>query len=333
MNILLTGGAGYIGSHIAVVLASSGHDPVLLDNFTNSSPTVISKIEKITGRKQPFYNLDIRDTEKLSQVMRVHEIEAVIHLAGLKSVGESVNAPIEYYANNVQGTISLALAMKKVELKRLVFSSSATVYGQPNYLPIDESHPLQPTNPYGRNKLQAEQILQDLAESDPNWSICCLRYFNPVGAHETGMIGEFPKGVPNNLMPLIAEVASRHRKKLTVFGGDYDTFDGTGVRDYIHVMDLAEGHLAALKFLFKNNGIEFINLGNGSGLSVLEMIAKFEEVSGVEIPYEIADRRPGDIAACYADPLKANSILSWHATRDLQNMCDSLWRWEIQRKS
>lgn len=277
----------------------------LLDNFSNSSHSVIEDIEKISGRKQVFYDLDIRDTDAVCHILKIHKIDAVIHLAGLKSVGDSSNVPINYYSNNVQGAISLVQAMEFVGVRRLVFSSSATVYGSPKYLPIDELHPSKPTNPYGRNKLHVEQFLSDVATSNRAWSISCLRYFNPVGAHDSGHIGEFPIGVPNNLMPYIAEVASGYRKNLFIFGGDYPTSDGTGVRDYIHVMDLAEGHVAALRFVSTNKGIEYFNLGSGKGFSVLEMISKFEEVSGEKIKYEVSERRVGDVAVSYADSSKA----------------------------
>jgi UDP-glucose 4-epimerase len=325
VNILLTGGTGYIGSHTAVVLSQAGHEVVLLDNFCNSSPSVLDRLEKILGKALPCIEADVRETEVVEKVLREYKIDAVIHFAGLKAVGESNAKPVEYYANNVQGTISLLLAMSAVGVKTLVFSSSATVYGDPQYLPIDENHSTNPTNPYGRTKLQIEEILRDLSNSDPGWKIICLRYFNPVGAHESGLIGEDPNGVPNNLMPYIVQVASGTLPFLKVFGNNYSTADGTGVRDYIHVMDLAEGHLAALQFLENFYGIDIINLGSGQGTSVLEVIDAFQGVSGVEIAYQVIDRRIGDTASSYASPGKALSRLAWGACRSLEKMCESSW--------
>jgi UDP-glucose 4-epimerase len=325
MNVLLTGGMGYIGSHTGVVLLNSGHRVVLYDNLSNSSDRVLEKLAQVTGQLVPFVKGDVRDTDLLKATLAAHEIDAVIHFAGLKAVGESVEKPVEYYANNVQGTISLLQAMQSVHIKTLVFSSSATVYGQPQYLPLDESHPTSATNPYGRSKLHIEEMLNDVAASDPDWRIACLRYFNPVGAHESGLIGENPNGAPNNLMPYIAQVAAGQRPRLSVFGGDYPTEDGTGVRDYIHVMDLAEGHAAALSFLSETTGWHAINLGTGRGYSVLDMVQAFEKASGCQVPYQIVVRRAGDVAACYANPNKAGECLNWHARRSLDDMCASTW--------
>lgn len=301
---------------------------MLYDNLSNSSDQVLEKLSQITGRPIPFVKGDVRDTELLKSMLTSHGIDAVIHFAGLKAVGESVEKPVEYYANNVQGTISLLQAMQSAKVKTLVFSSSATVYGEPQYLPLDENHPTSATNPYGRSKLHIEEILNDLAESDAEWRIACLRYFNPVGAHESGQIGENPNGVPNNLMPYIAQVATGQRPCLSVFGGDYPTEDGTGVRDYIHVMDLVEGHAAALNFLSQTPGWHAINLGTGQGYSVLDMVQAFEKASGCEVPYQIVARRAGDVAACYANPTKASECLNWRAIRSLGDMCASTWRFQ-----
>ncbi len=328
MKILLTGGTGYIGSHTAIVLQLLGHQVLLYDNLSNSADSVLEKLFQITGQQILFVRGDVRDTELLRNTLASHCIDAVIHFAGLKAVGESVEKPADYYANNVQGTISLLQAMQSVQVKTLVFSSSATVYGEPQYLPLDENHPTSATNPYGRSKLHIEEMLNDVAASDPNWRMVCLRYFNPVGAHESGLIGESPSGVPNNLMPYIAQVAADQRAELKVFGSDYHTPDGTGVRDYIHVMDLAEGHAAALNFLSKNVGWHAINLGTGKGYSVLEMVQAFEEASGRQVPYKIVARRAGDVAACYADPQKASEVLNWRAMRTLDDMCTSTWRFQ-----
>jgi UDP-glucose 4-epimerase len=333
LNILLTGGSGYIGSHTAVVLQEAGHRVFIYDNFCNSDPMVSLTLEKITN--QPFKTIqgDIRDTVLLQQTLETHHIDAVIHFAGLKAVGESAKIPVDYYANNVQGTISLLQAMQAASHRptTLVFSSSATVYGDPQYLPINESHPTGATNPYGRTKLHIEEILGDLARADSNWRIACLRYFNPVGAHPSGLIGENPNGIPNNLMPFVAQVAVGKLKQLNVFGNDYDTSDGTGVRDYIHVMDLAEGHLAALRYLGDshiNAGLHTFNLGTGRGFSVLEMVKAFESASGQSIPFHIAPRREGDIASCYASTELAEQKLGWKATRDLKAMCESSWHFQ-----
>ena len=328
MNLLLTGGTGYIGSHTAVVLSELGHQVILYDNLSNSSDSVPEKLAQITGQVIPFIRGDVRDTELLRGSLNSHNIAAVIHFAGLKAVGESIEKPTDYYANNIQGTISLLQAMQWAHVKTLVFSSSATVYGEPQYLPLDESHPTCATNPYGRSKLHIEEMLNDVAAANSDWRIACLRYFNPVGAHESCLIGEHPNGVPNNLMPYIAQVAAGQRTELSVFGNDYPTADGTGVRDYIHVMDLAEGHAAALGFLSRTTGWHAINLGTGKGYSVLEMIQAFEKASGRRVPYKIVTRRTGDVATCYADPKKAIERLNWSATRSLDDMCSSAWRFQ-----
>jgi len=328
MNILLTGGTGYIGSHTALVLSHLGHKVVLLDNLSNSPCTVIEKIFQITKENMPFIKCDIRDTNTVKEALRIHRIDAIVHFAGLKSVGVSVNQPINYYANNVQGTISLLNAAQDESVKTLVFSSSATVYGQPKYLPLDEAHPTSAINPYGRSKLHIEEMLRDVAASDSEWRIACLRYFNPAGAHESGLIGENPRGVPNNLMPYMAQAAAGQRSPLNIFGNDYPTPDGTGIRDYIHVMDLAEGHAATLNFLVQNSGWHALNLGTGQGYSVLEMIQAFERVSGQKLPYQITSRRIGDVAECYANPEKAAHLLKWTAKRTLDDMCASAWRFQ-----
>lgn len=327
MNILLTGGAGYIGSHTAVVLSQAGHEVVLLDNFCNSQKSVLGRLQKILDRVLPCVEGDVRDTALVAKTLQDYKIDAVIHFAGLKAVGESFEKPIEYYANNVQGTISLLEAMKSTNIKTLVFSSSATVYGDPQYLPIDENHPTNATNAYGRSKLHIEEMLKDVANSDSEWKIICLRYFNPVGAHESGLIGESPNGLPNNLMPYIAQVAAGALPCLNVYGSDYPTVDGTGVRDYIHVMDLAEGHLAAVAKLSKP-GVLYINLGTGIGYSVLEMVNTFNLVSGKPIRYEAADRRVGDMASCYADSTLAKELLGWSAKFKIDRMCQDSWRWQ-----
>lgn len=328
MNILITGGAGYIGCHTALVLCQLGHDVVLLDNLSNSSERVLDKLFQITGKQLPLIKGDTRNTALVTEVLRSNHIDAVLHFAGLKAVGESVAKPLSYYANNVHGTLSLLEAMQASAIKTLVFSSSATVYGQPQYLPLDEGHPTSVTNPYGRSKLQIEEILNDVAISDPEWRIACLRYFNPVGAHDSGLIGENPNGVPNNLMPYIAQVAAGQQNELSVFGNDYPTPDGTGVRDYIHVMDLAEGHVAALDLLSKATGWHAINLGTGKGYSVLEMVNAFEKASGRKVPYQLVARRAGDVAECYAKPQKANEVLRWTAKRSLDDMCASTWNFQ-----
>ncbi|WP_334134010.1 UDP-glucose 4-epimerase GalE [Tepidimonas sp.] len=333
MNILLTGGLGYIGSHTAVVLAQAGHRVVLLDNLSNSRLEVADRLAHILGERPPTEVADVLDTVRLQLILQHHRIDAVVHFAGLKAVGESVAQPLAYFHNNVAGTISLLRAMAPTGVRLLVFSSSATVYGQPQRLPLSESHPTGVTNPYGRTKLHIEQMLQDLAASDPTWRIAVLRYFNPVGAHDSGLIGEDPNGIPNNLMPYIARVAVGWLPVLNVWGNDYPTPDGTGVRDYIHVMDLADGHRAALDHLAHlTQPLEVFNLGTGSGTSVLEMVAAFEAASGRHVPYCIAARRPGDVAACWADPTKAQRVLGWRATRTLHDMCASAWRF-MQRQA
>lgn len=329
MNILLTGGTGYIGSHATIILIEAGHKVVLFDNLSNSRLDVVDRLKRITDQSTPFVEGDVRDTSLLSQTLRDYEIDAVIHFAGLKSVGESVLGPLRYFDNNVGGTISLLEAMQVNNVKTLVFSSSATVYGEPQYLPIDEMHPTSANNPYGRTKLQIEEMLQDLASSDASWRIACLRYFNPVGAHHSGLIGEDPNGVPNNLMPFVSRVAAGSYRFVKIFGGDYPTHDGTGIRDYIHVLDLAEGHLAAINFLKKGHlGWYAINLGTGYGSSVLEMINQFSVSNGVKVPYEIVARRPGDVASCYASAEKAEKMLKWKASRNLDDMCTSAWKWQ-----
>lgn len=333
MNILLTGGLGYIGSHTAVVLAQAGHRVVLLDNLSNSRLEVADRLACIVGQRPPTEVADVLDTVRLQLILQHHRIEAVVHFAGLKAVGESVAQPLAYFHNNVAGTVSLLRAMAHAGVRRLVFSSSATVYGQPQRLPLDESHPTGATNPYGRTKLHIEEMLQDVAASDPSWRIAVLRYFNPVGAHDSGWIGEDPNGVPNNLMPYIARVAVGRLPVLNVWGNDYPTADGTGVRDYIHVMDLAEGHRAALDHLARMaQPLDIFNLGTGSGTSVLQMVAAFEAASGQRVPYRIAPRRAGDVAACWADPSKAQRVLGWRASRTLDDMCASVWRF-MQRQT
>ncbi|WP_039852733.1 UDP-glucose 4-epimerase GalE [Hylemonella gracilis] len=328
MNILLTGGNGYIGSHAAVALSQAGHEVVLFDNLCNSRADVPGRLGRIFGRAPSLVRGDVRDTDLLRKTLCQYRVDAVLHFAGLKAVGESVGMPLAYYDNNVSGALSLLRAMQQGGVRTLVFSSSATVYGEPRYLPMDEQHPTGATNPYGRSKLHVEEVLADLAASDADWRIACLRYFNPVGAHESSMIGEDPNGTPNNLMPFISQVAVGRRSQLRVFGGDYDTHDGTGVRDFIHVMDLAEGHLAALEFLGTNSGWHAFNLGAGRGSSVLELVRAFEQASGRKIPYVIVDRRPGDVASTYAKVDKARQMLGWQARRGLVDMCSSVWRWQ-----
>lgn len=326
MNILLTGGLGYIGSHTAVVLAQAGYRVVLLDNLANSQIEVADRLARLLGQRPPVEIADVRETARLQSILRHYDIQAVVHFAGLKAVGESVAEPLRYYQNNVVGSISLLTAMQAVGVRQLVFSSSATVYGEPQRLPLVEDHPTSATNPYGRTKLQIEQILQDLAVADPAWRIAILRYFNPVGAHESGLIGEDPRGIPNNLMPYIARVATGALPYLNVWGQDYPTPDGTGVRDYLHVMDLADGHLAALQHLPQQaRACEVFNLGTGQGTSVLQMIQAFERAAGRAVPYRISARRPGDVAACWADPGKAQRELGWRARRSLDDMCASAW--------
>lgn len=324
-KIFLTGGAGYIGSHTCVELLHAGYDVVVYDNFSNSSAESIKRVETITGKKITLITGDIRDESSMTYA--IQGCDAVIHFAGLKAVGESVNKPLEYYDNNVQGTLCLLRAMRSNGIKKLVFSSSATVYGDPQWLPLTEDHPLRTTNPYGQTKLVIEEILRDIYKSDSSWHIALLRYFNPVGAHETGLIGEDPQGTPNNLMPFVAQVAVGHREALNVWGGDYPTHDGTGVRDYIHVVDLAIGHLKALENIDKLSCTP-INLGTGIGYSVLDVINAFSLSCGKEIPYKIEPRREGDIAECYADPSTAMRLLKWKASRGLDEMCRDSWNWQ-----
>lgn len=327
-TILVTGASGYIGSHTCVELLSAGYSVVALDNLCNSSAEALKRVEKITGRDIPFYQADVRDRAALDALLAKHKIDATIHFAGLKAVGESVAQPLSYFENNVGGTVTLLQALGAAGVKAFVFSSSATVYGDPESVPIRETARLSTTNPYGRSKLMVEQVLEDLAKSDPSWAIGVLRYFNPVGAHASGLIGEDPRGIPNNLMPFVSQVAIGRRAKLSVFGNDYPTPDGTGVRDYIHVVDLARGHLAALAELFRSRHGFTVNLGTGQGYSVLDMVRAFEKASGRPVPYEIVARRPGDIAACYADPEKAARLLGWKAEKGLDDMCADSWRWQ-----
>ena len=329
MKVLVTGGAGYIGSHTCVALLEAGHGVVVFDNFCNSHPEAVRRIEKITGQPATLVQGDLRDEAALTSAIRDHGCTAVIHFAGLKAVGESVEQPLAYYDNNVTGTLCLLRAMKTTGIRTLVFSSSATVYGNPQRLPLTEDHPLSATNPYGRTKLMIEDILRDLAHAEPDWRIGILRYFNPVGAHESGLIGEDPRGIPNNLMPFVAQVAVGRREKLNIWGNDYPTHDGTGVRDYIHVVDLARGHLDALDQLQQQAGFT-VNLGTGRGYSVLDVVHAFEKASGRPVPCQTAPRRPGDIAACYADPALAARLLGWRAQRDLDAMCRDAWRWQQQ---
>lgn len=326
-KILVTGGTGYIGSHTVVKLLEAGYEVVILDNLSNSKISVIDRIEKITNKRPLFIEGDIRDKSLLNKLFSDQKIDAVIHFAGLKAVGESVEEPLKYYENNVGGSISLLEAMKNANVTQMVFSSSATVYGEPQELPIKEDHPLNPTNPYGETKLAVENLLRDLYRSSPHWKIFILRYFNPVGAHESGLIGEDPHGIPNNLFPYIAKVAAGEIEKLKVFGDDYDTKDGTGVRDYIHVNDLADAHLRALEQLSQSK-CEAINLGTGQGYSVLEIIKNFEKVSNCKINYAITDRRGGDIATCFADASIAENLIKWKAKLSINRMCENLWRWQ-----
>ena len=329
-RILVTGGAGFIGSHAVVELLNSEEDVAIVDNFVNSSPEVLERVKKITGKEFGFYEVDLLNEEKLEKVFAENEIEAVIHFAGLKAVGESVQKPIEYYHNNITGTLILLKVMKKYGCKKIVFSSSATVYGNPKGLPIKESFPLSTTNPYGSTKLMIEQILGDVAVADKDFSIAILRYFNPIGAHESGLIGESPNGIPNNIMPYIMGVATGKYEELTVFGADYPTSDGTGVRDYIHVVDLAKGHLKALEKVRKDKGVQIYNLGTGKGYSVLELVKTFEKVNNIKVKYKIGARRPGDIPACYADPSKAEKELNWKAEKGVEEMCRDSWNFALK---
>ena len=328
--VLLTGGAGYIASHTAIVLQEAGYNVLALDNLCNSSAESLLRVAKITGQTVPLIQTDIRDEVALRRVFAEYDISAVVHFAGLKAVGESTELPLKYYDYNVAGTVTLCRVMAEAGCKRLVFSSSATVYGAAAEVPIPETAPRSATNPYGQSKLMIEHILQDLAASDPSWSVALLRYFNPVGAHPSGLIGEDPNGIPNNLMPFISQVAVGKRAQLSVFGNDYPTHDGTGVRDYIHVVDLARGHLKALQYLQQHTGVEAINLGTGQGYSVLDMVKAFEQENGVAVPYQIAPRRPGDVALCYANPSKAQTLLGWSAQLGLADMVRDSWNWQRQ---
>jgi UDP-glucose 4-epimerase len=328
MAILVTGGAGYIGSHTCVELLHMGYELIIVDNFSNSKSESLSRIKEITEKDFKFYEVDLLDRDGLEKVFAENHIDAVIHFAGLKAVGESVSIPLHYYHNNITGTLILCEVMKKFGVKKLVFSSSATVYGMPERVPISEDFPLGATNPYGRTKLMIEEILRDLYVADNSWSIALLRYFNPIGAHQSGRIGEDPNGIPNNLMPYITQVAVGKLSELRVFGNDYPTPDGTGVRDYIHVVDLANGHLKALEKVMASTGVEAYNLGTGTGYSVLELVSAFEKASELKIPYQIVERRPGDVAVCYADPTKARTELGWVAEKGIEDMCRDSWRWQ-----
>ena len=332
MKVLVTGGAGYIGSHTCVELLNAGHDIVVVDNFVNSKPEALKAIRTITGRDFDFIEADLRDRDAMTKVFDAHAIDAVIHFAGLKAVGESVQKPLEYYDNNLYGFIVLAEVMKAHGVKTIVFSSSATVYGMNNPVPFDESMPTSATNPYGYTKVMIEQMLMDIAKADPEWRVCLLRYFNPIGAHESGLIGEDPNGIPNNLLPYVAKVATGELKELSVFGDDYDTPDGTGVRDYIHVVDLAKGHLAALRYVAHHAGAIPVNLGTGHGTSVLEIVRAFEKASGRRVAFRIAPRRAGDIASCYANTDRAAALLGWRAEKDIDDMCRDSWRFAAKQK-
>ena len=329
MNVLVTGGAGYIGSHTCVELLEKGYGVVVVDNLCNSSPESLRRVEALTGKTVKFYEGDVRDEELLLRIFRENEIGCVIHFAGLKAVGESVSMPWKYYDNNLNSTLILTKVMEKVGMKKLIFSSSATVYTADNEMPLKEtSRTGNCTNPYGWTKYMTEQILSGMAQADEKWSVCLLRYFNPIGAHASGRIGEDPRGIPNNLMPYITQVAVGRREKLSVYGDDYDTHDGTGVRDYIHVVDLAKGHVAAVDYVVKNTGCQVFNLGTGTGYSVLDMVKAFREVNHVELPYQITQRRPGDIGTCYADPEKSERVLGWKAEKTLSDMCRDAWNWQ-----
>lgn len=328
MAVLVTGGAGYIGSHTVVELLNADYDVVIVDNFANSKPEVLNRIKTITGKDFKFYEVDILDKEALLDIFAQESIDSVIHFAGYKAVGESVAKPIEYYHNNVTGSLMLLDAMRESEVKNIVFSSSATVYGMNNPSPLTEDMPTSATNPYGYSKVMIEQILRDVAVSDAEWNIALLRYFNPIGAHESGLIGEDPSGIPNNLMPYITQVAVGKLPKLSVFGSDYDTPDGTGVRDYIHVVDLAKGHLKALESFKEVKGVGTYNLGTGTGYSVLDLVNAFKNATGVDVPYVLTDRRPGDVATCYANPQHAQEVLGWSAEKNLEDMCRDSWNWQ-----
>ncbi len=329
MNVLVTGGAGYIGSHTCLELLESGYGVVVIDNLCNSNAKSLDRVQMLTGKKLRFYEGDVRDEALLRKIFWENEIGSVIHFAGLKAVGESVAKPWEYYDNNLNSTLVLTKVMKEVGMKNIIFSSSATVYTATNEIPLrEDSITGHCTNPYGWTKYMTEQILSGIANADPEWSVCLLRYFNPIGAHESGMIGEDPRGIPNNLMPYITQVAIGRREKLSVYGNDYDTHDGTGVRDYIHVVDLAKGHVAAVKYTAEHKGAEVFNLGTGTGYSVLDMVHTFRQVNQVELPYQVVERRPGDIATCYADPAKSEALLGWKAEKNLADMCRDSWNWQ-----
>ena len=331
MNVLVTGGAGYIGSHTCVELIETGHTPIVVDNLYNSSPKSLDRVKEITGVEVKFYEGDVRDEALLNRIFDENEIGAVIHFAGLKAVGESVAKPLAYYDNNLISTMVLARVMGNRGCKKIIFSSSATVYSGDNEMPLRETSKTgNCTNPYGWTKYMCEQILRDIAKADPEWSVVLLRYFNPVGAHKSGKIGEHPNGIPNNLMPFISQTAIGKRKQLSVFGNDYDTHDGTGVRDYIHVVDLAKGHVAAVSYMQENKGEAVFNLGTGTGYSVLDMVKAFETANGIPVPYVIAERRPGDLATCYADPTKSREVLGWTAKHDQTDMCRDTWNWQSQ---
>ena len=329
MNVLVTGGAGYIGSHTCVELIAQGYTPIVVDNLCNSNPKSLERVHEITGKAITFYEGDVRDKALLDRVFDENAIDCVIHFAGLKAVGESVAKPLAYYENNLCSTMALCSVMARRGVKRIIFSSSATVYSGDNEMPLRETSKTgNCTNPYGWTKYMGEQILRDIAKADPTWSVVLLRYFNPVGAHESGLIGEHPNGIPNNLMPYISQTAIGKREHLNVFGNDYPTKDGTGVRDYIHVVDLAKGHVAAIEYLMRHTGEGVFNLGTGNGYSVLDMVHAFEEANGVKVPYVIAPRRPGDLPICYADPAKSREILGWQATHDQNDMCRDSWNWQ-----
>ena len=329
MKILVTGGMGYIGSHTCVELLKQGMDVVIVDNLSNSNPEVLNRIEAVTGKRPVFYQLDVCDGAALSRVFEDHSIGCVIHFAGMKAVGESVSIPERYYSNNLGSTLTLCRVMAFYGVKKLIFSSSATVYSGDNEMPLRETSKTgNCTNPYGWTKYMGEQILRDIAFADKDWSVVLLRYFNPIGAHESGLMGEDPKGIPNNLFPYISQVAVGRREHLNVFGNDYDTHDGTGIRDYIHVVDLAKGHVAAISYALAHTGAEVFNLGTGTGYSVLEMVRAFENVNGVSVPYQITPRRPGDLATCYADPAKSRECLGWTAEKTLEDMCRDAWNWQ-----
>ena len=328
MKVLVTGGAGYIGSHTVIQLLENNKEVVIVDNFSNSNPIVLDRIKETTNKDFKFYEIDTTNQEELEIVFKENEIDSVIHFAAYKAVGESVAKPLEYYTNNIVNTLSILNLMKKYDVKKFVFSSSATVYGDPHTCPITEDFPLSTTNPYGATKLMIEDMLRDIAKSDKSFNIAILRYFNPVGAHSSGIIGEDPNDIPNNLMPYVSQVAVGKLKELSVFGNDYNTSDGTGVRDYIHVVDLANGHLKALDKLDTNCGLVTYNLGTGNGYSVLDMVKAFSDASGKDVAYKIVDRRPGDVAMCYADPSKANKELGWKAKYGIKEMCEDAWRWQ-----